>query len=174
MPKTRQQKQTIVEELTKKFQTMKGLAFTKFFGLTMSDLDSFRAEGRKTGVEYIVAKKSLLKVALEKAGLKDINPRIYEGEIAVAVSQEDEVAPAKSVAVFAKKREQMRLVAGILEGKLIGEAEVKALAALPSKRELLARVVGSINAPVSGFVNVLAGNLRGLVNVLNALKDKKV
>ncbi len=79
----------------------------------------------------------------------------------------------KLVKGFSKKHEDIEFQGGILEGQIIDIEELKKLADLPSREELLAKVVGSLNAPISGFVNVLAGNLRGLVNVLNAIKDNK-
>jgi large subunit ribosomal protein L10 len=84
----------------------------------------------------------------------------------------DEVAPAKILVDFAKGKE-MKIYGGLLEGKFITAAKVKELAGLPSKLELIALTVRTIQAPISGFVNVLAGNLRGLVNVLKAVKESK-
>jgi len=103
-----------------------------------------------------------------------LDPRKFEGRVAVVFGYEDEVAPAKIVAEFQKEHEdKVGFIAGILENKLLNAEEVSALSKLPSKRELYAKIVGSINAPVSGFVNVLAGNIRGLVNVLKAVEEKK-
>jgi large subunit ribosomal protein L10 len=86
------------------------------------------------------------------------------------------VAPAKALGTFRKDKDKegrIFFLGGILEGKLLSKKEVEALSELPSKNELYARLVGSINAPISGFVNVLAGNLRNLVNVLKAIEEKK-
>jgi large subunit ribosomal protein L10 len=85
----------------------------------------------------------------------------------------DEVSAAKVVHTFAKDNEIVTIYGGILEGKFIDASGVKSLASLPSKQELLAKVVGSLNAPVSGFVNVLAANIRNFVSVLSNIKDKK-
>jgi large subunit ribosomal protein L10 len=173
MPKSKEQKDQIVEDLVDKFSRMKGLVFTKFFGLTVNEVEDLRKQCREADVDYVVAKKTLLKVALEKSGVEGINPRDFEGEVATAISYTDEIAPAKTLAAFAKTHKQVEFIGGILEGKLLDGVAVKSLSLLPSKQELLAKVVGSINAPISGFVNVLAGNLRGLVNVLNGIKEKK-
>ncbi|MDA1038479.1 MAG: 50S ribosomal protein L10, partial [bacterium] len=88
-------------------------------------------------------------------------------------SYDDEISPARVITNFAKNRESITVTAGILEGNLVGMETVTAFASLPSREELLAKLVGSINAPVSGFVNVLAANLRGLVQVLGAIKEQK-
>ena len=83
------------------------------------------------------------------------------------------MAPAKILEQFSKTNGAVKIIGGVIERKFITAAEVIALAKLPSKQELLAKLVGTINAPISGFVNVLAGNLRGFVQVLNAIKDQK-
>jgi large subunit ribosomal protein L10 len=85
---------------------------------------------------------------------------------------EDEVAPAKEITLFAKKNAAIEILGGILERKFIDDAMVRKLALLPSREQLHAQVVGTIAAPLSGLVNVFAGNMRGLVNVLNNHKEK--
>jgi len=94
--------------------------------------------------------------------------------VATFMALGDEVSAARIVNNFSKTHEILQVFGGVLEGKFISVAMVKSLANLPSKQELLAKLVGSINAPVSGFVNVLAGNLRGLVGVLNNIAKSKV
>jgi large subunit ribosomal protein L10 len=110
--------------------------------------------------------------ALADAGLES-SVKAMEGQIAISISQADEVAPAKIIAKFANGKETLKIMGGILGTKSMSVAEVNALSVLPSKEELLAKLVGTINAPVSGFVNVLAGNLRGLVQVLKSVADSK-
>ncbi len=173
MPKTRAQKQDIVNALTDKMSRMKSAVFVSVAGYTMSDADATRKKGRDSGVEVLVAKKTLLRRAAEAAGLKDFDPKAFEGSVLSAFAFEDEVAAAKLMAELVKQKDQMKILGGLLEGAAVDAAKVKQLATLPGKQELLAKVVGSLNAPISGFVNVLAGNLRGLVNVLNAIKESK-
>jgi large subunit ribosomal protein L10 len=110
--------------------------------------------------------------ALKEVGVS-VDEKMLEGSILTAVGLQDEVAPAKLVHEFFKDRESIRMVGGILEGKVMDAASVIQLAKLPSKQELLAKVVGSLNAPASGFVRVLSGNLRGLLYALQAIKDRK-
>ena len=172
MPKTRQEKEAIVAELADKFRKMKAATFSSVSGLTMPQANELREKAREMGVEVFIAKKTLISLAAKKADIKDIDPRSFEGSILTAVSG-DEVSAAKLIQDFGKKYESLAFVAGVLEGKGISLEEVKHLASLPSIEELYAKLVGSINAPVSGFVNVLAGNLRGLVLALNAIKDAK-
>ena len=171
MPKSRQQKQALTDELADKLRRMKSVVFTSISGYTMKDADALRTKGRSEGVEFLVTKKTLLARALEAAGVTASVDHL-EGSVLTSIGYQDEVAPAKLLAAFGKDREGIKILSGILEGKQLDAASVKTSAKLPGKQELFAKLVGSLNAPASGFVNVLAGNLRGLVNVLNAIKDK--
>ncbi|HLD20904.1 MAG TPA: 50S ribosomal protein L10 [Patescibacteria group bacterium] len=172
MPKTRAQKGEIVDELAQKIGKMKSVVFTRISGYTMDDANSLRQKGRDLGVEVMIAKKTLLNRALQSNGFT-IAPDDLEGSILTTIGFDDEVAAAKLIAEFAKDRETIQIVGGILEGKFVGSDAIKQLATLPSREQLLAMLVRSLNAPISGFVNVLAGNLRSLVYVLNAIKATK-
>jgi len=173
MPKTKEQKKQIVDDLADKLAKFKSLVFTDYKGLTVAEASAIRKLAREQGAEYLVAKKTLIQLALDKAGFKDIDVKNMTGNLALVVGFEDEVAPAKLAANFAKDHEALKLLGGIMENKFIDLAQVEALSKIPSKVELLAKLVGSLNSPISGFVNVLAGNLRGLLTVLNAIKDQK-
>jgi len=173
MPKTKQQKKVIVESLGENIKKAKAVVFANFQGLTVAKSEDLRKKCRKEGVNVMVAKKTLLRKICENLGLVDINPKTFEGGVATFTSEGDEVAPAKVVATFAKDNDKVVIYGGILENKFIASDYVKNLASLPSKQELLGKLVGSINSPVSGLVNVLAGNLRSLVSVLNNIKDAK-
>lgn len=172
MAKTRQTKEQAVQELAENLKSAKSAVFANFQGLKVSESEELRNLCRKQGISYVASKKTLLKRALAELGM-DIDTKVFEGGPAVILGFEDEVAPAQIVADFAKKHKVVSLFGGTLEGQFIDSTKVAELSLLPSKEQLLARLVGSLNAPVSGFVNVLAGNLRGLVNVLNAVKDAK-
>ncbi|MFH1252788.1 MAG: 50S ribosomal protein L10 [Candidatus Uhrbacteria bacterium] len=174
MAKTRVQKQEMVSDLTDKFRRMKAAAFASISGFTMKDADNLRVKARQAGVEVMVAKKTMLKIAAKEAGQNIVDPSAFDGSILSAFAFDDEVSAAKILAGLVKDRNTVKILGGILEGNIVGAEEIKQLAALPSKTELLAKMVGSLNAPISGFVNVLAGNLRGLVTVLKAVQDKKV
>ena len=173
MPKTRAQKGEIVDELAQKIGKMKSVVFTRISGYTMDDANSLRQKGRDVGVEVMIAKKTLLNRALQSNGFT-IAQDDLEGSILTTIGFDDEVAAAKLIAEFAKDRETIQIVGGILEGIFVGSDAIKQLATLPSREQLLAMLVRSLNAPISGFVNVLAGNLRSLVYVLNAIKEAKV
>lgn len=172
MPKTRDQKREIVDKIANRLKSMKGAAFSSVSGFTMNQADALRAKAAQKNVEVFIAKKTLLTLAAKEAGV-DVDATKLEGSVLTAVSYGDEVSAAKILKDLTRENDSMKLLAGILEGKLIGASEVKRLADLPSKEQLLGQLVGTLNAPVSGFVNVLAGNLRGLVTVLGAIKEKK-
>ena len=173
MPKTRAQKAEIVAKVADKLKRMKAAAFSQISGYTMADADKLRADAAEKNVDVFVTKRTLLALAAKEAGLEGLDTKGMEGSILTAVSYDDEVSAAKLLKDLAKSKDTIKLTAGILEGKLVTAAEVTALAALPSKQELLGKLVGTLNAPVSGLVNVLAGNLRGLVTVLGAIKEQK-
>ena len=169
---TKLQKKSLIKDWSGKIKTAKAVVFSNFKGFPVKEMMALRKELRNAGVEMKVLKKTLMTIALKDAGL-DVDARKMEGQISLAVSQEDEIAAAKIVFQAAKKNENLKIVGGLLGQKEMTAQEVNALATLPSKEQLLAKLVGSLNAPVSGFVNVLAGNLRGLVQALKAIGENK-
>lgn len=171
---TRQKKEEILESLVSQLEDAKSAVFADFRGMKVSGANELRQKGRDEGVNIVVAKKSLMKIAFEKAGYEGVNPLELEGSVALMLGMEDEVAPARLAADFAKTHEEgLKIVAGVLERKLVDGPSIVALSKLPSREELLAKAVGSIAAPMSGMVNVLQGNLRGLVYALSAVRDSK-
>lgn len=173
MPKTRAQKAEIVSKVADRFKSMKAAAFSSVSGYTMAQADALRNKAREANVEVFVAKKTLLKLAAKEAGLPELNTEMLEGSVLTAVAYSDEVSAAKLLKELSKENEAIQLLGGVLEGNIVDAEGVNRLAALPSKQQLLGQLVGTLNAPVSGFVNVLAGNIRGLVTVMNAIKEKK-
>ena len=165
--------QTDVKVLADKFKAMKGMIMTEYHGLSVSEISELRSELRKCGCEYLVVKNTLSKIALKEVGLETVN-QYFDGPTAVVVESTDPVEPAKIVSEFAKKYGKFVVKAGLLDGKILGAAEIKSLASLPSKEVLIAKMLGSMMSPISGFVNVLQGTTRNLVCVLNAIKEKQV
>jgi len=171
MAKTRQQKEQTVAGLIDAFRAMKSAVFVNYQGLKVKEADELRRSADKEKVAYTVAKKTLLDKALKSAGAS-FDAKALQGMIGVATA-EDEVAAAKLLVEFGKTHEALKVLGGVVDGKIVDVTAIKALASLPSKQQLLGQLVGTINAPLSGLVNVLAGNIRGLVNVLNAIKGVK-
>jgi len=172
MSKTKQQKQDTLQTLESGLKAAKSAVFANFQGLTVAEMEELRKDCRKENIQVLVAKKTLVKRAFETLGLTGADPKLFKGGVATFLGS-DEVGPAKIVSTFAKTHEIAAIFGGALEGKYVDANMVKSLAALPGKQELLSKLVGTLNAPVSGFVNVLAGNLRNLVGVLNNIKNAK-
>lgn len=172
MPKTKTEKAETVAALALKIGRMRSVVFANYEGLSVREIEELRRKLKAEDVDYTVAKKTLLRLAFRQIG-KDIDPKTIAGNFATVISYDDEVAPARILAAFAKDHEALKFVAGVLEDRLVDAKEVIALSKLPSKHELLGKLVGSLAAPMSGFINVLAANLRSLVYVLNAIKDKR-
>lgn len=173
MAKTRKEKEEIVAEVVEKFQKAKAASFSNVSGFTMDQANALREKAEGMDAEVFIAKKTLLALAVKEAGFEGINPQDFAGSVLTAVSYSDEVSSAKLLKELSEENKAMELLAGVLEGKGLTAVEVNQLASLPSKEQLLGQLVGTLNAPVSGFVRVLAGNIRGLVNVLGAIKDQK-
>lgn len=172
MAKSKAQKEEVVKRIIERIRNSKAVVIANFSKLPVVDDNKFRSDLRKSGIKYEVIKKNLLIKALEQIGydIPDIKP--VESNIAVAVS-DDEITAPKKIYEFSKDKENYNIFAGYLEGQLLDKSGVENLAKLPSKEELIGKLLGSINAPVSGFVNALAGNIRNLVYVLNAIKEVK-
>jgi len=174
MPKSKIQKQEILRDLLEKFKKSKSVIFTGFNALGVKDNEILRNQLRKEEGEYYVTKKTLMNLALKENKI-DLNARNFEGKMAAIFSYKDEVAGARIIGNFRKDKEKTKKIfflGGILGDKLLSKEETESLSKLPGKDELYAKVVGSLNAPISGLVNVMAGTLRGLVNVLKAIENK--
>lgn len=153
MPKTRQQKAVVIDRLVKEFKDAKSAVFADFQGLTVAKADELRKKMRESKVDYLVAKKSLITKAAKEAGY-DLNAKDFPGMLGVAFGMEDEIAPAKVLGDMSKGT-TLKLVGGVFEGAIVAQDKVVALSKLPSKKELLGQVVGTIYAPVSAFVRAL-------------------
>lgn len=174
MAKSRKAKEEAVTGLTTRLKSARGIVFADFTGLVMKEVRELRATLRQAGVAYGVSKKTLLKRSLKDAGLDSVSVEGFKGSVSVATSATDEVEPAKLLAGFAKGHEKLQLLGGVIDGGYLDSTRVKELAKLPGKHELLGRLVGTVSAPLSGLVNVLQGNLRGLVQVLKAASQRGV
>lgn len=170
MAKTREQKAVQLAQL-QELIGQPAMVLTQYSGLTVKDLDDLRAQLRAVGCRYLVPKTSLLEKVLEEKGIV-LPENLLKVQLGIATSATDEVDPNRVVVTFAKLHEQLGVVGAIVNGQFVDAAYVRSLAALPGKQELYAKVVGSIAAPLSGFVTVLGGNLRGLVRVLQQQQEK--
>ncbi len=170
--KVLEQKKAIVSGLSDEMKNATTGVLVDYKGITVEADTKLRTELRKAGVQYKVVKNTLMQRAIQGIGLEGLEPAL-SGTTALAISS-DAVAPAKILCEYAKKSgDKFKIKAGFVEGRVINPAEVQALAELPPREQLIARALAGFNAPVSGFVNVLNGNLRGLVVALNAIAEKK-
>ena len=170
--KVLEQKKQIVQGLTEKIKSAQSIVLADYRGLTVEQDTALRNALRAAGVDYKVVKNTLTSLAMKASGLEDLDG-FLSGPTAMAISTTDAVAPAKILAEYAKKFEKLELKAGMVEGKVIDVDGIKALAELPSREVLIAKVLGGFNAPISGFVTVLNANLKGLVVALNAIAEQK-
>jgi len=151
---------------------MKAVVFTKFSGLTVKDATELRRQLRPAGIDLLVAKKTLIRKAMSEANLDAKVLDTIDGEVALAFGYEDEIAPAKMLNTFAKTHPAIALNGGLVNNQWLNATEVLALAKLPGREQLIAQTVWTIGAPLTGLVNVMAGNIRGLINVLNSINQQ--
>ncbi len=170
MPKTKNIEQ--VKELSEPFSKATAVYFTEYPGLNFSFVTKIRSEFFKADVEYKVAKNTLIKLAAEQneiSGLDDV----LKGSTAIAVSYDEPVAPAKVIKEFTKDSD-LPTVKGILfDGEFLAGEEFKKLADMPSKDELLAKLIAMLNSPLQKLVSTLSAPLQNTVGVLNSLKEQK-
>lgn len=165
------EKEKLVEELTEKLSQRQMAILTDYTGINVQAVTGLREEFRKASVEYRIFKNTLARIAAGKAGLEDLK-KFMDGPTGYVFS-DDPVAPAKVLADFIKSNPSMKIKCGVMNGELIDVDQVRAIAELPPREVLLARLAGQVKAPISGLVNVLAGPVRGLVNALEAVRKQK-
>lgn len=171
MPKSKQQKQTILQKIGENLKASNSLLFVDYKGLKVKELLLLRKQLKELGARLQVAKKTLLKKALQEKGI-DIDLKGMEGQVAAVFAFQDAFSPAKSVATFTKAAEALKILGGYIENQVRDSSTMKEIALLPSKEELLERLVGSIASPMQGFLNVITGNIKGLVVALSAIATK--
>lgn len=170
---TRAKKETSVASLKDSLSRSKMTIISDYRGLTVKEIGDLRRQLQKVDADYTVAKNTLVKVALKGEELGESLAPMLKGPTALAVSYGDPVAPAKILVDFMKKVKKTELRGGVLEGKIVGADQVKAIADLPSREVLIATVLGTMQAPISGFVRALAGVPSNLVYALEAIRKQK-
>ncbi len=152
--KVLEQKKAVVAELAEKFSKAASGVLVEYQGITVEDDTKLRASLREAGVEYAVIKNTLIGRACDEVGFGAMKEHL-EGMNAVAISYSDPVAPAKILKQYAEKIESFKLRAGFLEGAVIDSATVEALADTPTKEVMIARILGSIQGPITGLAVAL-------------------
>ena len=169
---TKTQKQQLVSEMSDSLTKLKTLILINYQGLKVKEIQEVKKKLKKDGIGFQIVKNSLLKIALKKANLT-VNDDLLNQPIAVVWGLTDEVTPAKTTVEFDKLFEKLEIVGGIVNGSFVDVPVIKQLAALPSREELYAKLVGTLNAPMYRLVNALQGNLRSLVYILDQYKNSK-
>ena len=149
------QKEQLVSEIAEKLQKAQSVVVFDYRGLTVAEVTALRAEMRKAGNEYVVAKNSMVERACEKIGLDESIKEMLKGPSAFAIGYEDAVSPAKVLKDTVKKLKKCEIKGGIVNGKITDAAGIDALAELPPKEVLIARMLGSMMSPISGLAIVL-------------------
>jgi large subunit ribosomal protein L10 len=169
MAQSKEQKKKIVDKLKKNIDEQKSMVFVAIDSLKTKELSDFRKRLKEKECLVAVVKKTLMGLAF-KAKKIEIEKDKLKGELALVFGFGDEISPAKISYKFSSENKNLKILGGYFENRFMGKEETVALAQIPSREELYQKVVGSIFAPVSSFVNVLQGNIRNLVYVLNAIK----
>ena len=169
MALTKEQKQKVVEKLKENIAKQKAMVFVAVEGLKAAELFDLRKRLKEANCLLSVAKKTLLNIAFKEKKM-EFDAEELKGQLALIFGFKDEIMPAKTVYQFSLGNENLRILGGFFENKFRDAEEIITLAKIPSKEELLAKVVRSISAPIANFVNILQGNIKGLINVLAKAK----
>lgn len=174
MSKNFELKKQVVSDIKEKLENAKSLVVVDYRGMTVAQVTELRSQFRAAGVEYVVLKNTLVRRALHELNIEGLD-NVLEGPSAFAFGVSDPVAPAKVIMDYIAKTkiENLKVKAGLVDGTVIDIQGIKALAELPPKEVLIAKLMGSLNAPISGLVGVLSATLRSLVYAIEAVRKQK-
>lgn len=167
------QKEALVAEIREKFDGATAVILADYRGLSVKDMQALRVKLREAGAETHVYKNSLSLIAVTDLGLQEGLTELLQGPTMFVFAPEDPVAPAKALVNFAKEHEALEIKGGLMEKAPLDAAGVKAVAALPSREELIAKLLGSMQNPLVGVVRVLNGPAEAFARVVKAIADQK-
>ena len=171
---TLEQKKQIVADLIGKFREANGFYFVDFVGMTVEEAINFRRRLKKDGIKYKVAKNTLIKKALKEVGKDGIVPNAnFFGASGVVFASEDAVAPAKIIKELFEKTQKPRLKAAVIEGIFYDGSQLKTIAALPTKPEIISGIIGSLQSPISGIVGSINAVMRDVAYLVEEVARKK-
>jgi large subunit ribosomal protein L10 len=168
----RPEKAEAVQKIKEKISRAQGVVLTDFRGLNVLELEALRDGLRKTNAEYRVVKNTLLEIAAAEAGIEGLEAYLA-GPTAIAIGHYDPVAPAKAIQEFIRQHRKLDVKGGIVEGRVVDAATIRALADLPGRPELIGGVVGGVQSPLYGLLGVLTGLQRSLVSALDQIRQKQ-
>ncbi len=170
----KEKKKEVIEEMAEKLKGQKNLLIVDFTGIKANDAANFRKLAKKQGVYYKVVKANLLELAFKNAGF-EVEESLFEGPVAVAIHDSDPVVLAKTVVDFKNEEEDkplFKVKKGLVEGQWFSGADIERIAKLPSREELLSKLVYLLNSPIQRLVTVLEKPIKDFVVVLDQIKDK--
>lgn len=170
---TKQTKAEIIAGLVEKLNRATAVYVVDYSRMTVAETNNFRRALREKEFEYKVAKNTLIERALEEVEGKDIPFKLLFGQSGVVFSYGDPIAPAKVIKEFFDKGEKPRLKAALIEGQLFDGADIKKIASLPSRADLVAGILGSLNSPASGIVGAISAVMRDLAYVIEEVAKKQ-
>lgn len=166
-------KQDKIEAIKENLQKAQVAIVTEYKGFSVDEIMNLRRKLQKDGGDYMVTKNTLAKIAVKDTQY-EVLAETFKGPIALAFGFEDQVSPAKALAAFIKEAKKGEVIAAALDGKLLSAADAKALANLPSREEIYAKMLGCINSPASGIANATNSLITQLVRTMAAVRDAKV
>lgn len=166
------QKETLIGEIKDRFAGAEAVIMTDYRGLTVKEMQELRVRLREAGSDIKVYKNSLTEIAIRELDLPNMDAYLA-GPTAFVFASEDPVAPAKALAAFAKAHQALELKGGFVQGQVVDAAGVKAIATLPSREELIAKIMGSLVSPVRGFMAMANAPAGALARVFQAVADQK-
>ena len=169
MPKTKVQKENDLKKIKDQISNAKSVVFTDYKGMKMPELQALRKNIKAKGGSFEIAKITLVGRAFDSARVKEI---ANKSSLAIAYSVEDEVSVPKEIKKFGKTNPNIKILGGYYEGNFISAQEMIALADIPSKEELIVKLLGTLNAPLSKTLNILSGQAPKLVRTLQAIVEK--
>jgi len=169
MALSREQKEKKIEKLRQAIAKQKAMVFVNFSGLKAQDVENLRNKLNQIGAKFMVTKKTLAKLAFSKEKIA-FPEQEFKNELGIVFALEDEMAPSKAAFNFSKENESLQIVGGYIESEFMPAQEMIALAQLPSRKELLGQLVGTLSTPISNFINVQKANIKGLIYALEAIK----
>jgi large subunit ribosomal protein L10 len=166
----------IVKDLKERLQDAKAIVLVDYKGINIEEVNQLRSRFRSEQVDYLVQKNTLVKIALHDLGITELDSYLV-GPTALAICKSDEIAPARIVVKFLKEvmedKEFPKFKAGLVSGSVFNATQMSALAKLPSREELLAKLLGSAQAPITGFLGVTQGIIRKFVYAVDAIAKAK-
>ncbi|MEK7143114.1 MAG: 50S ribosomal protein L10 [Patescibacteria group bacterium] len=169
---TRPQKEKLVKEMSVNLSQSKAVILVNYQGLKVKEIQELKKRLHKQGIGFRIVKNSLFKIALKNASL-NINENLLDQPVAIIWGAEDEVTPAKLIVTYQKEVDKFQIIGGLINRNFAEKNIILTLASIPSREELYAKLVGTLNTPIYRLVSVLKGNLKSLVYLLDQYRQQK-